>query len=159
MYSMSPNNNVHDILYKLISDFDNDKAMQLAKEILDDYRFEYEDKDIPQVQKGIGGGEMVIPTIIKIGKKDLNVVLRDHKGNPIKKDYEIKIRKSFDRLLDFYSKLYLFYYRDILNVEDLLYFEYYMRKIVNDENVINYINTYNFMLVKAIIVEYRKIIK
>ena len=122
-----------DIVFPLISEFDKPEGeLQRAKLILDDVPLEFDPNE---------------PSVFYT-KEKLLVSLQDH-NKPIRGFDKVKdalVRGSFDRLLDFFSKLS--YLKDIGLLEDreIDYFPYYIDKAANNEAVINYIKTYHSSL-------------
>ena len=57
-----------------------------------------------------------------------------------------KIRFSFDKLLDFFSKLEYLLSIGLLTDKEIDYFRYYIDKAGRNEAVVNYVIAYNFPL-------------
>ncbi|MFN5168939.1 MAG: hypothetical protein ACK5DD_04900 [Cyclobacteriaceae bacterium] len=93
-----------EFLEKLIQDF-NGEPLKTAKLLLDDF------------------------IVDDFYQTDLPKVLRDHKSTGIEKDAELKIRASFDALLDFFIKLSYYRQNELITRDELIYFRYYIRKI------------------------------
>lgn len=118
-----------EFLDKLITDF-LDRGTEIARYMLDDYVYVKKEnrKETPIRQK-----ELAIP---------LKNYLRNHNIDPIGTEDEIIVRKSFDRLLDFFAKLSYYKNQNLITANELQYFKYYLNKIYKKEEVIGYIKTY-----------------
>jgi YVTN family beta-propeller protein len=120
-----------DIVFPLISEFDNSKDMDYAKKILDDHYFEHPP-----------GGPHGLYTLNR-----LLSTLRDHTKPGGKWDEgDGEIRDSFDSLLDFFSKLEYLRALKLLEDREMDYFRYYIDKAAENEAVVSYAETYKFPL-------------
>jgi hypothetical protein len=121
-----------EFLEKLIIEFLESKN-EIARHLLDDYVYVSEsDRNLsPEEQKKIS--------------KTLTTYLRNHKTDPIRFDDEIKVRKSFDNLFDFFTKLSYYLNQKIITPAEISYFRYYLEKIESKPEVIGYINTYYYL--------------
>jgi hypothetical protein len=122
-YSNSQKIKKFEILNKLIEEFEHKKT-ELARLILDEFSVEQ-------------GKE-------KVYKSDLRETLRNHKDKIIPYGIETEVRESFDKLLDFYSKLDYMIMLGLLKKRDLFYFRYFLKKIVEDEAIMNYVKIYGY---------------
>jgi hypothetical protein len=120
-----------EFLEKLIVEFLESKN-DIARALLDDYIYvsEANRNASPIEQK-----EMAIP---------LSTFLRDHIAEPIRSADEIKVRKSFDNLFDFLTKLSYYLKQQLITPAELSYFKYYLEKIKNKPEVIAYIKRYYY---------------
>jgi len=118
-----------EFLDKLIKDF-NAKESDVARYLLDGYQYiREEDRDLPfEAQM-----EHVQP---------LEQHLRNHEDEPIRNTAEIKVRRSFDHLLDFFTRLSYYLKQELISPAELSYFRYYIHKAENNEAVRKYIRTY-----------------
>lgn len=117
-------------LENLIKEFEDEKT-KLARDLLDDFWLE----DI----KG---------KVIKYG--NLSHVLRFHRPDGVIDKVEQEVRASFDKLLDFFSKLQYLRKLNLISTKDLYYFEYYLKKIFNNEAVMKYAEMYGYLMVKEL---------
>jgi hypothetical protein len=122
-YSNSQKIKKFEILNKLIEEFEHKKT-ELARLILDEFSVEQ-------------GKE-------KVYKSDLRETLRNHKDKIIPYGIETEVRESFDKLLDFYSKLDYMIMLGLLKKRDLFYFRYFLKKIIEDEAIMNYVKIYGY---------------
>jgi hypothetical protein len=122
-YSNSQKIKKFEILNKFIEEFEHKKT-ELARLILDEFSVEQ-------------GKE-------KVYKSDLRETLRNHKDKIIPYGIETEVRESFDKLLDFYSKLDYMIMLGLLKKRDLFYFRYFLKKIVEDEAIMNYVKIYGY---------------
>lgn len=72
----------------------------------------------------------------------LDEVLRDHTKQPIANLVEVDCRKSFDALLDFYTRLSYYIQNDLMSSRELIYFRYYLEKVRDNPAVRAYIARY-----------------
>jgi hypothetical protein len=121
-----------EFLDKLISDFLAPET-EIARKMLDDYVYvkkENRNKS-PQDQKNLA-----IP---------LATYLRNHLNEePIGMQDEIEVRNSFDKLLDFFTKLSYYLNNKLISPRELTYFKYYIVKIKDKQEVIKYISAYYY---------------
>ncbi len=121
-----------DIILPLIDEFDkSDEAIRFAKNILDDI-------PIPSTQSK--GHQFY-------DRKKLLDALKDHKTSI--KEWEEGddiVRHSFDRFLDFLTKLEYMHSVGLLDNTSLNYFRYYIDKAGDNIAVINYLRIYKFPL-------------
>lgn len=133
-YKTDQINRRKDVLFDLINEFDNDShEMLIAKTMLDGFRYSrgyWENPQIDYAEYGI----------------DQPLIFRDHKSSPIYDDGEVKIRDSFDSLLDFFGKLGYLLEVGLLKDNEIQYFKYYIELTIKSKNVGLYLNTYNFQL-------------
>ena len=124
-----------EFLDKLISDF-LDKGTEIARNMLDDYVY---------VKKENRGKHPLEQKTLAI---PLKTYLRNHKEekkgmDPIGRDDEFDVRKSFDSLLDFFTKLSYYLRQDLITPAELGYFKYYLLKLEEKkDDVEEYIDTY-----------------
>jgi hypothetical protein len=124
-----------EVLFPLIKEFDESKTMNHAKFLLDAHYIIIKEKK----------EEEEVPEVTGWNKDDLELVLRDHRIEPIG-SAEAEIRESFDSLLDFFCKLdYLLEIKQITK-QEILYFRYYIDKVKTELAVLNYIKIYKFPL-------------
>ncbi len=121
-----------EFLDKLIKEFLN-PDIDIARNMLDDYVYvEKENRNrTPAEQKAVA--------------KPLALFLRDHTTEPIGLRDEIAVRKSFDKLLDFFTRLSYYAKQKLITREELSYFRYYVDKIENKPEVIAYLKRYYYM--------------
>jgi hypothetical protein len=122
-YSKSQKVKKFEILNKLIDEFEHTKT-EVARLILDEFSVE-----------GDNG---------KVYKRDLQETLRNHKDKLIPFGIETEVRESFDKLLDFYSKLEYMLMLGLLNKNDLFYFQYCLQKIFDDKAILKYCEIYGY---------------
>lgn len=72
----------------------------------------------------------------------LYVYLRDHRQQPIANNDEVAVRKSFDNLLDFCTRLSYYIQNDLMSSRELIYFRYYLEKLRDKQEVRAYIGNY-----------------
>lgn len=74
---------------------------------------------------------------------DMKRTLRDHRtSEPITSSDEVAVRKSFDALLDFLTKLSYYTQNGLMSKKELIYFRYYLEKIRDQPEVRAYISSY-----------------
>lgn len=118
-----------EFLEKLINDF-NHSNTSIARNLLDDYVYiEEENRQLPFEEQGKNA-------------KNLSAYLRNHKEFPITSSGEIKVRQSFDQLLDFFSRLSYYLKQKLISPAELSYFRYYLDKIESKPEVKGYIKLY-----------------
>ena len=120
-----------EFLEKLITEFLESKN-DIARGLLDDYVYvSQENRNMsPIEQKNIS-----VP---------LFTLLRDHVIDPIRTTDEIKVRKSFDNLFDFFTKLSYYLKQGLITPAELSYFKYYLEKIKKKPEVVAYIKRYYY---------------
>jgi hypothetical protein len=122
-----------EFLDKLIAEF-LDKETEIARSLLDDYIY------VTDELKGLSTEEQK-QKAVKLG-----FYLRDHDKCPIKNTDEIKVRKSFDELFDFFTKLSYYLSNNLISASELTYFKYYLNKLEQKKDDVNeYINKYFYM--------------
>jgi hypothetical protein len=124
-----------DIIFPLIDEFDNSKEMKYAKDILDDRTIK--PKKLWQYPRDY------------YHKAYLKYILRAHNENnenAIFDDGEDTIRRSFDALIDFFCKLEYLLNLKLITRKEISYFTYYIDRVANNEDVMNYISNYEFPL-------------
>lgn len=122
-------------LFLLIDEFDDgEHKMTIAKALLDGFKYKR--------------GYWENPTTIKYEYYGMDVpeIFRHHYPDPIYDDGEMKIRDSFDSILDFFGKLGYLLEVGLLKKNEIQYFEYHIKKAAMSENVGNYVSNYNFPL-------------
>ena len=107
------------------------------------------------------GGELRI--LWYYHKNKLAEILRDHSKHDVTDPGEIAIRSSFDALLDFLGKIGYLLKVGLLKKEEILYFHYYISKIINDVSnaedgsgdnaIIYYCRIYQFELFAVLLKE------
>jgi hypothetical protein len=120
-----------EFLDKLISEFLAPET-EIARKMLDDYVYVKKENrnKAPQEQKNLA-----IP---------LSTYLRNHLMEPIGMPDEIDVRNSFDKLLDFFTKLSYYLNNKLISPRELTYFKYYIEKIKDKQEVIKYISAYYY---------------
>lgn len=118
-----------EFLEKLIVEFLDTKS-DIARGMLDDYVYVSE---AHREASPIEQQELAIPLV---------TYLRDHVIEPIGTHDEIKVRKSFDQLLDFFTKLSYYLKQELITPAELSYFKYYLKKIKSKPEVQAYIKRY-----------------
>lgn len=105
-----------EFLDNLISEF-LDKDTEIARSMLDDYVYVTENlKELNPIEQK--------EKAVKLGW-----YLRDHDKVPIANNDEIKVRKSFDKLFDFLTKLSYYHANKLISASELTYFRYYLNKL------------------------------
>jgi hypothetical protein len=133
------------LLFELIETFDNEKhKMYRAKRILDDFTITPESPSWHHNESELW-----------YRQKNLSTMLRDHKEISILDPGENQIRESFDALLDFFGKLEYLVEIGLMTRSELDYFEYFLRKAAENEDVIKYTQIYKFPLYKKIVKRYK----
>lgn len=119
-----------DVIFPLITEFDNSEKMFFAKKILDNFHIRVTNQG-PNWHKG-----------------DLSVILRIPSTDESYSysDDQIKIRESFDALLDFLCKLDYLIKINLITKNELSYFNYYVDRLVNEPSIIKYLKNFNFPL-------------
>ena len=120
-----------EFLDKLISEFLNPE-IDIARGLLDDYVYVSKDNRDKS------------PTEQKELSKPLSTFLRDHRIEPIGTVDEIAVRRSFDKLLDFFTRLSYYLRQELISSAELSYFKYYIRKVQDKSEVTSYIRAYYF---------------
>ena len=132
-YSKGQKLKKHEILFPLIKEFDEDKRMEHAKDLLDSYILEDDEWDHRYGYYSLNNLHLILKKfdLLKEGIKDPG---------------ERAIRKSFDALLDFFCKLE--YLKDLKLIEnkEVAYFNYYIYKVAKNDAIKNYIKAYEFPL-------------
>lgn len=122
-----------EIVFPLIDEFDNKSPkMNLAKLILD---------DVPIEDNGEAYGYY--------DNERLGKVLIDHRIRKVDEPWDRgdgNVRTSFDRLLDFFVRLEFLQSIGLLTQKEINYFGYYIKKVVENPVVVNYIKVYEFPL-------------
>lgn len=109
-----------EFLEKMITEF-NAPEKKIALALLDDYGYV---------------GEHEGP------REPLGIYLRDHRQIPIVTMVEVDVRKSFDSLLDFYTRLSYYIQNDLMSSRELIYFRYYIEKVRDKPEILAYISYY-----------------
>jgi len=120
-----------EFLEKLIAEFLDAKS-EIARGLLDDYVYVTKENREASPLKQM---EEAIP---------LATFLRDHRVAPIRSLDEINVRKSFDNLFDFFTKLSYYLRQELISPKELSYFRYYLEKIEKKSEVIDYIKRYYY---------------
>jgi hypothetical protein len=115
---------------QFVAQFEQDKLLQLAATIL----------DWTYCSAEISGKE------IDVENNEVLLALRDHSKmgpNPVFKGNQMKMRRAYDALLSFFSRLEMALTMDLIDVEpDRQYFGYWLKRLVtfdrhsDDENVL-----------------------
>jgi hypothetical protein len=153
---------VKDIVLPLVDEFDEDHLILKAKAILEDVPIEIikrksndqeEKEDIPIdikiKRKSNDQEEKEEEDILKkqYNKEELKIALQDHKNKISNwRDGDDVVRGSFDRFLNFLCKLEYMLSLELLNRNEIVYFQYYIDLVAKNEPVLNYIRIYNFAL-------------
>lgn len=121
-----------DFLDKLISEFLQSES-EIARHLLDDFVYvKTQDRNkTPEEQY-----QLATP---------LRSYLRHHNEAPIKTEDEMIVRKSFDNLLDFFTKLSYYLSNNLITRKELIYFRYYILKIQEKEEVLKFIEKYFYL--------------
>ena len=131
-----------EFLEKLIVEF-HDSKIEVARALLDDFVY-------------VAKHNRILSNVEQLEvSKTLATYLRHHKQEPITTIEEINVRESFDHLLDFFTKLSYYLKQQLITPAELSYFKYYLIKIKNKPEVIEYIKNYYYLddfllLIKAI---------
>lgn len=107
-----------EFLEKLIIEFHHSK-LDIARSLLDDFIY------VPKANRELSPQEQLEMA------QSLDSFLRDHKEEPITTEGEIKVRASFDNLLDFFTKLSYYLKQKLIQPSELSYFKYYIIRISN----------------------------
>jgi YVTN family beta-propeller protein len=126
-----------DIIYPLVEEFDNRSKFGIAKDLLDDksVKFETNEKDPANDY----------PNRVYL-KNKLDVILRDHNKRRINTIGEEKIREAFDHFLDFLVKLEYLVNIELVSMEQISYFKYFIDIAAENKGVKNYVRIYKFPL-------------
>jgi hypothetical protein len=84
---------------------------------------------------------------------NLQNILRDHTTSTIVDEGEMEIRSSFDIILDFFGRIGYLVKVGLMEKEETFYFLYYIKKIVENESIMNYVFIYKFGLFAFLIKE------
>ena len=120
-----------EVLFPLITEFDTNKDIILAKEILDEKRISSKKIDESSTDP------------LEYDIRKLDRVLRFDESRVFTVAEE-KIRASFDSLLDFLCKMDYLKGIGILKEHELDYFKYSIDRAVNIDALIKYAEAYNF---------------
>ena len=131
-YSKSVKVKRAEFLDKLVTEFLN-KDTEVARNMLDDYVYVIEEN------------RELDPVAQKSQATPLAAYLRDHDIDPIGRKDEIAVRRSFDKLLDFMTKLSYYLSNNLISSSELQYFRYYIHKIDNKAEVKGYISKYFYL--------------
>jgi hypothetical protein len=144
-------------IFRLITDFNNDKKILIAKAILDDYSFRkdmlynifIESSQENKSEKFLQG-ELLMESVENnenyVNEYQLKHILRNHRNNEVREQYEIIIRTSFDTFLDFFVKLEYLLSIGLIKKQEIDYFNYYIEKAAKNDAVKNYVMIYKFPL-------------
>jgi hypothetical protein len=121
------------ILFELIHEYNYSEEQRLAKRILDDF---YVDKDLKK--RGIQFKQPNEYYYVS----HLGQILRWHGRESIEDPGEEVIRESFDALLEFFGKLEYLLELGLIKKNELLYFDYFLRKTLDNEAVRKYARDY-----------------
>jgi hypothetical protein len=113
-----------ELLESLISQFESE-ATENARLLLDDFWFNNSKGEV-------------------IKRQNLDIVLRNHKPDGISDEIEIEVRHSFDKLFDFFSKLDYLVRLNLISINDLYYFEYYLDKVFKNKACMDYAKLYGY---------------
>jgi hypothetical protein len=112
-----------EVLLPLMKEFDTDKNIFYAKELIDRVPVQIKDE-----KENFNGNYTY---------DDLKRLLNEVKGKELDKD-EITMRIVIDSLLNFFGKLAYLIEIKILTRQDIVYFEYYVRKATQSEAVMHF---------------------
>lgn len=121
-----------EFLEKLITEFHHSKT-EIARSLLDDFIY------VSKANRDLTPEEQLNRS------QSLSSLLRNHKIEPITTPNEIKVRESFDHLLDFFTKLSYYLKQQLINPAELSYFRYYLDKMENKPEVKAYIENYYYL--------------
>ena len=125
-----------DTLLPLISEFDTDTTIQLAKELLDGFSYGVDLK-----------WKNPVTVTYRVYHINESHIFRLHgPTDHITDEGEIEIRKSFDALLNFFGKLGYLLDVGLLKTKEIEYFRYYIEKAKNSESIGLYLLNYDFKL-------------
>jgi len=120
-----------EIVLPLMKEFDTDERLDAALKLLDDF--------VIKITGSITGDR-------DFDKASLMNVLRDHHLMKVNDPAEMKVRESFTALLDFFGKLgYLMDIR-VITRRELGYFDYYIYKAKDNDNVNHFAKIYSHEL-------------
>ena len=129
-----------EIIFPLTKEFEESDKLKNAKLILDGFildardpyhpeRTNWQRKELDRLGKGY------------YRKNNLNTILRVPKNyDKISDPGEMDIRNSFDSLLDFFGKLGYLIHIKIITRKEIIYFQYYIDKIIETKDVRLYIS-------------------
>lgn len=118
-----------EFLEKLIADFHAD-GHRIAINLLDDYVY------VKTEDRSLSPAEQMSKSV------SLQVLLRDHRKEPITEIEAIAVRRSFDQTLDFFTRLSYYLQNNLITPKELIYFRYYIERIRDKKEVRNYISYY-----------------
>jgi hypothetical protein len=122
-----------DVIFPLLEEFDKSKEMEYAKNILDGRNLNPEQGW--KYPKGY------------YNRNDLAIILRDSKPTFGIDDLgEVAIRHSFDALLDFFCKLEYLLNINLVRVEEIEYFRYYLDIAAGEASIVKYVKYGKFPL-------------
>jgi hypothetical protein len=130
-----------EFLDKLIEEFLDDNTA-IARSMLDGYVYVTEEmKEMSPMEQ-------------KENAVSLKKYLRNHEDEPIANVSEIKVRKSFDSLFDFFTKLSYYLSNDLISPSELTYFRYYLNKLDERKDEVDvYIKKYFYVQDIAIVMD------
>lgn len=138
-YKKDQINKKKDILFPLIEEFDDDcKKMDLAKKLLDEYKYKLEG-GLHSMEEGY------------YYRIENEAIFRHHVPGGINDPRETEVRESFDALLDFFGKIGYLLDVGLLNKKEIGYFEYYINKASKSKSVGTYITNYDFPLYRKLL--------
>lgn len=118
-----------EFLEKMITEF-NTPDKKIALNLLDDYVY------VKEEDRTIDPREQLAKAV------PLAHYLRNHRQEPISGHDEVEVRRSFDHLLDFFTRLSYYIQNDLMTSRELIYFRYYIDKMQHKPEVRDYIRFY-----------------
>lgn len=128
-------------LFEIVKEFEKPGNITYAKKLLDSFTLEPRE-----------GWKLAKTNKDYYGPSKLSSILRDHNERSVEDVGELKIRESFDALLDFFGKLEYLLQMGLIKEKELLYFKYYIQSAAINQDVANYVRNYEFGLF-ALLVE------
>ena len=145
-----------EIIFPLMDKFDKSKNLKTAKLILDNFILDPNDPKFPE-RKDWARKEFDKVHGGYYRKRNLKFILRVPRDNDkIEDQGEQDIRNSFDSLLDFLGRLGYLMHIKIITEKEMIYFQYYIDRIRNDDAIIFYIKEYEFELFALLLFKLKK---
>lgn len=121
-----------EILFPLIKEFDENKNIFYAKELVDGIHINVKDNN----------GKLKTYT-----KKDLNLLYRKDNDytKPLDED-EIRIRTFMDSLLAFFGKLGYLMDNELITKKEINYFVYYIEEVLREESILKFAKDLDYEL-------------
>lgn len=122
-----------EILFNLVKEFDETTLLKTAKKLLDNFYLDPEHSWAKQDSR-------------YYGNRNLVHILRNHEVEWVSDPGEMAVRESIDAILDFFGKLEYLLEVNLIKVQEIVYFDYYLKKASESDAVQKYTEYYKFPL-------------